>query len=217
MPTLRSLIVGDTAAAWQAGGFTVAHRHGRARTTIGQVDIELVGPDDGVGIVAWRFDGPDLPSSIDGITTLRAGRVGADAEAPSHANLTSHIDHVVMMTPDLDRTMEAMDQAGFEARRIRHVPGSEPPRRQVFFWAGPSIIELVGPVASTGDGPASLWGLALTCTDLDAAGAVLGDRLGPAKPAVQPGRRIATLRTRDLGISVPIAFLSPHPTGARSA
>jgi hypothetical protein len=31
----------------------------------------------------------------------------------------------------------------------------------------------------------------------------------PPKDAVQPGRRIATLRTRELGLSVPIAFMTP--------
>lgn len=214
MPALHSLIIGDTAAAWKAAGFTVTHRHGRARTQIGDIEIELVGPDDGRGILGWRFDEPDVPDSIDGITTLRAAssRPSDDDIGPPHANLVSHVDHVVMITPDLQRTIEVMERSGFEARRTRDVPGSEPPRQQVFFWAGSSIIELVGPVDSTGDGPATLWGLALTCRDLDAAHEALGERLGRPKPAVQPGRRIATLRTRDVDISTPIALLSPHPT-----
>lgn len=220
MPALRSLIIGDTAAAWLSGGFHVIHRHGRARTVIGGVEIELVGPDDGRGILGWRFDDAEIPSSIDGITTLRSAEPAATSEKtaqsgenaePAHRNLARHVDHVVMMTPDLERTIEAMQTAGFDPRRIRDVPGSEPPRQQVFFWAGASIIELVGPVEPTGDGPATLWGLALTCDDLDAAHEAMEGRLGPPKPAVQPGRRIATMRTRDLDISTPIALLSPHP------
>lgn len=220
MPALRSLIIGDTAAAWLAGGFQVIHRHGRARSVLGGVEIELVGPDDGRGILGWRFADTDVPASIDGITTLRAAEPAAtdellhEKDEPTHTNLASHVDHVVMMTPDLERTIEAMQTAGFEPRRIRDVPGSEPPRQQVFFWAGESIIELVGPVDPTGDGPATLWGLALTCADLDAAYEAMDGRLGPPKAAVQPGRRIATLRTRDLDISTPIALLSPHPRSA---
>jgi hypothetical protein len=46
-------------------------------------------------------------------------------------------------------------------------------------------------------------------SDLDALAARLGDKLGPIRDAVQPGRRIATLR-REAGSSVPIAFMTPR-------
>jgi hypothetical protein len=52
------------------------------------------------------------------------------------------------------------------------------------------------------------WGLAMTVADIDACAALLGDRLGPVKDAVQPGRRIATLRHEACGLTVPIAFMS---------
>lgn len=210
MPVLRSLIIGDNASSWAAGGFDVVDRHGRAHTTIGEVTIELVGPDDGRGIVAWRMDGIEV-DQIDGITTLNGAPSMTETEAPTHSNLATHLDHVVMFTPDLQRTVEALEANGFEARRIRDIPGDGPTKQQVFFWAGPTIIELVGPVEPTGNGPASLWGLAITCSDLDLASERMGERLGQSKVAVQPGRRIATLRTRQLDISTSIAFMSPHP------
>ena len=218
MPELRSLIVGDPPSAWRAAGFDVVHRHGRARTTIGTVEIELVGPDDGRGIIGWRFSGDELPPTIDGIQTLRAGdRPVDEPDPPDHENLVTGLDHVVMLTPDLDRTVDALRAAGFEARRTRDVPGSDPPRQQVFFWAGPTIIELVGPVDPAGDEPARLWGIAVTADDLDAVHGALGERIGKPRPAVQPGRSIATLRTSDLGISTAIAFMTPHrPSGDRS-
>ena len=210
MPVLRSLIIGDNASSWVAGGFDVVDRHGRAHTTIGEVTIELVGPDDGRGIVAWRLDGIKV-DQIDGITTLNGAASMAETEAPTHANLATQLDHVVMFTPDLQRTVEALEASGFEARRTRDIPGDGPTKQQVFFWAGPTIIELVGPVEPSGSGPASLWGLAITCSDLDLASERMGERLGQSKVAVQPGRRIATLRTRQLDISTSIAFMSPHP------
>jgi hypothetical protein len=43
---------------------------------------------------------------------------------------------------------------------------------------------------------------------LDRAAAALGERLGDARDAVQPGRRIATLR-RSAGFAVPVAFMTP--------
>lgn len=208
MPVLHSVLVGDTASAWAAAGFEVDETHGRARVVIGEIRIDLVGPDDGRGIVAWGFDDiDDGRNDIDGITTIRAA---AADPPPQHDNLVSHVDHVVMFTPDLQRTMAALEQAGFEPRRVRDIPGTEPLRQQVFYWAGPTIIELVGPAAPTGDGPATLWGLAVTCDDLDLACDRLDGALTDPKPAVQPGRRIATLRTRDLDISTAIAFMSPH-------
>ncbi len=38
----------------------------------------------------------------------------------------------------------------------------------------------------------------------------LGDRLGEIRPAVQPGRRIATLQPTD-GVSARLAFMSQEP------
>jgi hypothetical protein len=114
----------------------------------------------------------------------------------------------VVLSPDVDRTTDAFAGAGLDLRRVRPIPGSDPPRVQVFFRAGEVIIELVGPERATGEGPATFYGLAFTVTDLDATAALLGDRLSAIRPAVQPGRRIATLRHRDLGLSVPVAFLS---------
>ena len=79
--------------------------------------------------------------------------------------------------------------------------------RQIFFRLGPVILELVGPPAPDGDGPARFWGIAFTVTDLDATARYLGDRLGTVKDAVQPGRRIASLR-KEAGLALPIAFMS---------
>jgi hypothetical protein len=59
-----------------------------------------------------------------------------------------------------------------------------------------------------GSEPARFYGIAFTVDDLDATAALLGDRLGRVKDAVQPGRRIATLR-REAGAGIPLAFMSP--------
>jgi hypothetical protein len=44
-------------------------------------------------------------------------------------------------------------------------------------------------------------------SDLDGLASRLGDRLGSVHDAVQPGRRIATLREA-AGVSPPLAFMS---------
>ena len=60
----------------------------------------------------------------------------------------------------------------------------------------------------SGDGPAGFVGLAYTVADLDALPARYGEGLGRVKDAVQPGRRIATLRHRAFDMSVATAFMS---------
>jgi hypothetical protein len=58
------------------------------------------------------------------------------------------------------------------------------------------------------DRPAFFWGLAFVAPDLDATVAGLGGRVSEVRAAVQPGRRIATLR-RSAGLSVPVALITP--------
>jgi hypothetical protein len=55
--------------------------------------------------------------------------------------------------------------------------------------------------------PARLWGLAFGVESLDPAVELLGDRLSEPRDAVQPGRRIATLR-RSAGVGIPMAFMA---------
>lgn len=208
-PELRTLLVGDDAEAWAAAGFRVDEDEVR----IGQVRVRLTGSAGPRGVHAWELAGGPA-GAVDGLPTTVARGAGEALDPPgpavAHPNHVSRIDHLVVRTPDLERTVEALRVAGFEDRRRRDVPGSDPAVVQVFFWAGEVILELVGPAQPVGDGPARFWGLALACDDLDAAAATLGDRLSPAKAAVQAGRRIATIRTGDLGISTPLALMSPH-------
>ncbi len=209
-PELTTLVIGDRATSWADAGFTVADGPTGPTVRIGAVAIEFAPDGDGRGVLAWRFDG-DAGGEIDGIHTLAASPRSADEPVADHPNGVVAVDHVVVMTDDLDRTSAALTARGFEARRRREIPGSEPPRAQIFWWAGATILELVGPATPTGSAPASIWGLALTVDDIDATAAHLGERMGTPRDAVQRGRRIASLRTRDLDISVPIAIMTPHP------
>lgn len=211
MPDLRRLLVADEPDAWEAAGFALVDSGpGGPETRIGSITIRFVGrqpqrPE--TGIVGWELTDID-DGSIDGIMSL-----GTDVSAPTpieHPNRVTRLDHVVVMTPSLERTTSALRAFGFSPRRTRPIPDSDPPRSQVFFWAGDTIFEVVGPDESTGAEPARVWGLALTTDDMDAAATAIGQHLGPAKPAVQPGRHIATVRTKDLDISLTLALLTPH-------
>ncbi|MDW3219387.1 MAG: hypothetical protein R8F63_12325 [Acidimicrobiales bacterium] len=214
MPTrphqLETVVVGDDPRAWADAGFTVTD----GRTRIGGTTIVLAGAADERGILAADAG---IAGPVDGMafSTVPPDRGMVTRAAPDHPNRVVGFDHLVAMSPDMDRTTAALTDAGVEHRRTRTFEVGEAMRRQAFFWLGDVILELVGDDAAHGDGPATLWGLALTCDDLDASAEALGAALGRVKPAVQPGRHIATMRTRDLDISVPIALMSPHPEPGR--
>jgi hypothetical protein len=211
MAHVLELLTGDTPDSWADAGFTVDD----GTCTVGTVRIVLAGPDAGKGIVAWTVAGLDAPTDagqIDGLpTTFSADPPDARTNRVDHPNGVSAIDHLVLLSPDVDRTVEAFDTFGLDARRERRTDTYGAPMRQVFFRAGEVIVELVGPEQPMGDGPSGFFGLAYTVADLDATAALLGERLGEAKDAVQPGRRIATLRTKALGMRVATAFMSPDP------
>lgn len=80
--------------------------------------------------------------------------------------------------------------------------------RQIFFRFGEVIIEVVGSPETTSEGPSALWGITYVVADIDATATFFGDYTAPVKDAVQPGRRITTLRHRDLGMSARTAFIS---------
>jgi hypothetical protein len=164
------------------------------------VRIVIEGGDQ--GLCAWALDGVETGGGIDGLATHRATDE-PHAEAAAHANGVIAIDHVVVTSPDPARTVNALRAAGLEPRRTRE-HGS---MHQTFFRLGRVILELVGPPQPSGSGPARFWGIAFTVADLDATAALLGVDLGEVKAAVQPGRRIASLR-KDAGLTVPVAFMS---------
>jgi hypothetical protein len=227
--TLVGLTVGDAVAAWRSVGFGVDEND---TCVVGGVRIRLAGAHDerGRGILGWALAGVGpLPVATAGDHPHRvfldeeaesAGRldglstVTRDVPDPSetthgaHPNGVTSIDHVVVLTPDLDRTTAALESLGVAARRTRDVHGG---RRQRFFRLGDVILELVGPAEPSGGGPAHFWGLAFTVADIDATAAHLSGRISEPKGAVQAGRRIATLRA-GAEVSVPVAFMSAKET-----
>lgn len=226
MAAVVGVAIADPPGAWVAAGFAASGATAdvggvRLAFTAGPADPGGVGAAapgprgigrDGTagGVVGWSLraeGGGDPPEAVDGLPTTAAE--GPPGGGPAHPNGAVAVDHVVVTSPDVDRTAAALTAAGLDLRRVRPVPGSGPLRRvQLFFRAGPTIVELVGPEDPAGGGPAAFFGLAFAVTDLDATARGLAGRISAVRPAVQPGRRIATLDHRACGISVPVAFLS---------
>ena len=209
--TVDELVVADSPALWESLGFRVDG----ASCDIGSVRIEL-DRDAGRRIAEWslrEIDGGDF----DGLPTVRSDRP-ARAAAGQHPNGVVAIDHVVAFSPDLDRTVERLQAARLDLRRIREEPTPAGAPRQAFFRLGEVVLECVqmpdSPDLDRSRG-ASFFGLALETMDMSLTQAVLGHRLGSPRPAVQEGRTIATLR-REAGSRVPIAFMTPPPRRSAS-
>jgi len=202
-PHLAELVIADAPERWEALGFAVA---GDA-AQIGSVRV-VFDPDAGSGIARWAIRGLEQ-AELDGLPTVIAN--GSDpVPAPGrHPNGALSIDHVVAMTPDLDRTFAALERAGLDLRRVREAtaPGGQP-IGQGFYRLGEALLEVVGPDGRDADHPASFWGLTVTVEDLDRCRRSLGELLGEPHDAVQPGRRIASVR-RAAGLATALAFMSP--------
>lgn len=196
-PRLAALRLADAPGAWSELGFCMQD----SEFALGGIRVRLGEP--GSGIVGWTLTGIDPTADIDGLPTeVAATDVAADVE---HENGAVGIDHVVVITPSFERTAAALDRAGMPLRRTISGPRGN---RMGFRRLGPAILELVESPGAESD-PARFWGLVVIVEDLDALAVRLGDRLGGVRDAVQPGRRIATLR-ESAGLGPTVAFMSPE-------
>jgi len=201
MSVLRELVVGDDPGMWKEIGFTVEGD----RCRVGHVDI-VFDPSVGKGIRRWTLVG-DGEGDVDGVPTTWSYE-GVET-APTHPNGIFEIDHVVLTTPDVQRTTKTLESFGIMAKRTRETGTYGSPMLQTFFRVGQPILELIGPKEPMGDQPARFFGLAFTSEDLALTAKVMGEALHPSKDAVQAGRRIATL-DKSAGSTIGIAIMSPH-------
>jgi hypothetical protein len=180
------ILVGDPAASWERLGFVV----GADGVALEGVTVVPVG--EGELSVAV----PDLAmSGADGLA-LRAADTPRVAAA-AHPNGAFAVDHVVALTDSLTRTVDALVAAGLDPRR------TSPP--MAFLRMGPCILEVV---ERAGVEAPFLWGLVVVTPELPAS-----EWVGEPRDAVQPGRRIATVRG-ETGLSCALAFMTPRPQPA---
>lgn len=206
-PLLTRLAVAAEPSAWREAGFQVDGQN----ATAGAVTISLGGAGSGKRITGWELAGLGS-TELDGLPTGRASDAPAAAPAAAHPNGVTRLDHVVAFSPDLDRTVSALEAAGLDLRRVREGPTAAGARRQAFFRVGDPLLEVIEHPPGTEaaqhlDAPARFWGLAFVVRDLEESAARLGQLLGDPRDAIQPGRRIATVR-REAALGVPVALMS---------
>jgi hypothetical protein len=204
--------VGGEIAAWQSLGFSCVD----GEFAISDVVVHVRGSSP--GLTGWAFEvGRAGRVEIDGIPTEL---VESMPERPTASSLavTSVVglDHVVVNTDDAGRTCAAIErEVGLPVRRVRELGNGV---TQTFHKAANTVIEVISGPHITEPG-ARLWGMVASVADIDALAVDImarlgGDTLSTPKPAVQPGRTIATVRA-SAGIGVPFAFMSPHVPDSR--
>jgi hypothetical protein len=198
------LTVGGAAAAWRSIGLVVGAGGLIPFMGTGVRVVEGAAP----GMSGWALSGVDPEiTEIDGVPT-EVVPVSSPAVA-DHELGAIGLDHVVLLTDSLERTCGAVaDATGAPLKRIRDLSTM----RQGFHRIGRGglVVEVVERPELDGVGHATAWGFVIDVHDLDAAVVLLGpDRVGEPKDAVQPGRRIATIRS-SVGLGAAIALMSPH-------
>ena len=197
-PELVELAIGDAQERWQAIGFDV--RYGML--DIGGVRLRFTGTDG--GIRSWALRSQDNTGAIDGLQTTMSLALWPPPFV-THPNGATGLDQVVVLTSDFERTAGAFSQAGMPLFRTTDELGRG---LQGFRRIGPATLELVHRPELDGSG-AVFWGLGVVVVDLEALAERLGELLDEIRPAVQPGRRIASLSPA-AGLSLPMAFMSPE-------
>lgn len=208
MTTVAEFVIGGLTDPWAAIGihFSSAGCADAGNTWL-HCDTRLP-----PGLHSWVLcDAPHTVSSIDGLITTYVDDVPAlNSESINEVNNGFQlevvgVDHVVVNTPDLQRTSNALASAtGAPLKRVRDASNGV---QQGFHRLGGVIVEIVS-TPSTIIGPAMFWGLVFVVDDLENVFNHVGpDVLSPPKPAVQPGRNIATFRSA-AQLGVPCALMT---------
>jgi len=203
---VAAITVGGRAAPW--------HDIGIVSGLLGDVRLNI---DESLPAGLHHLDligCPTCTSHIAGLPVVHVdGAQVVDTAAPSNASpqFALHIvgvDHVVVLADDVRATCSEIEQqSGAPLKRVKEGDRGV----QGFHRWGSVILEvverrLVAPTDSATT--ASYWGLVVVVDQIDEVATHLGpDVIGAPKPAVQPGRRIATVRS-GAGLGVPLALMS---------
>lgn len=195
---LAGLQIGDPPERWRALGFTVG---ADGTVALGGIVVRLGA--SGEGITGWTLTDIEPTSDIDGLPTTVSSQ--PSAAAAQHDNGAIRIDHVVIVTGDFERTSEALAVSGMPLRLIRETDSDR--HRQGFRRLGPAIMEIIE--VPDLDDAARFWGLVVVVENLERLHSLFAPHLHQLRPAVQEGRRIATL-DGSAGLTPRVAFMDPE-------
>ena len=213
-PSVHELVVAADPDRWAAAGFRVDGDVAR----VGATRVRLAGERAGSGIVDWSLrglagraqrgaagprrpphphDAGSAPSSRTAIRTARSGSITWSSSARASTAPRPRSSRGARPPPGPRRGAAGRRHASGLLPARRGDPRGDPATR-----AGRRPVDRRSP---HGCGASRF-----TTDDLDATVAAAGDALGPARDAIQPGRRIATAR-REARLGSAVAFITPPP------
>ena len=195
MAAARELVLADEPETWERLGFAP---DADGALALGELSVRLAGRAAGSGLVELRVERL-LAERPDGLPVVAAAEGGPGRAVAPHPNGATAIDHAVVFTDDRDRTAAALAAAGGTCAGAADRRSCL--RVMAFVRFGALILE----VAQAG-GPTRFWGITIVVPDLDA---LAGPLVGSPRPAIQPGRRIATVK-RGAGLALALALITPR-------
>lgn len=205
--TIDEIVIADDPASWSLLGFELVGD----RAQLGDVWLRFVGTRATGGILGWSLRGL-VNDQLDGLPTCSSAAAPPNCRV-AHPNGVIALDHIVVISPAVERSVEALTMAGLDLRRIGEEPTPAGAPRQAFFRLGQEILEVVQEPddvvvrAGGSDGPLRFWGLALRVHDLKETVERISPHTSEIRSAVQPGRTIATVR-RSAALTIPVALIS---------
>jgi hypothetical protein len=197
-PRLLALTIGADREPWRQAGFAVTDD---GVLLAGDVMVQL-DASAGTGIVGWTLSTP-----VAGFPSCPQPKPATGAA--EHPNGVIGVDHVVVSVLDLEAATAALVEAGCDVRGQRSAVIKGHNVIQRLLPLQNALIELVAPVAKSaydhGTAP-SFWGVTFVCPELSR----LGPHVAVPRPAVQPGRQIATAG-REAQLGTRVAFMTPRP------
>ena len=205
---LLEINLGEDPTRWENIGFVIRNEGLGKSTLIGNTRLNFINSPASVGIVSISVAG--IVGNVDSLTFQSPQSISPVLERPAHPNRVNRIDHLVISTPNPGKTTASLNKVGIALSGVRKFGNAPNQTRQSFFWLGDVILELVGPDEGTEGGKPAFWGLALVSSDIYRTSKYLGELCTPVKDAVQAGRKITTIKTRDQSIGTSVAIMSPH-------
>ena len=203
MARITQLVVGGQPTSWTSIGLTFND----GLCSLGDLVLRL-DPSLPPGLASWQLTGCVNDGDVDGIpTSYVTHSLLRTAGIDSSVIDVVGIDHVVVLTNDLERTSTELARVtGEPLKRIRDAGNGV---RQGFHRLGSVIVEIV---ERSDVERAALWGFVMTASNIDDVAAHMGpDVIGVPREAVQPGRRIASFRS-SVGLGVAVALITPEAT-----
>lgn len=231
--SMNNLVVGDDSSAWRMIGFNFEKEN---ELSFGDLNINFVGKSERRGCLGWNFHREselfDIASSGEKINNEKSGnRIMFDSNSDNmlHPNGVVGIDHVVIKVNDTKIAEKNLASLGI--KKVKETFNSEKNISYSFYRLKGFILEVISsvqtPTGSSSDQLikstktenddniykemyTNIWGITFVTKDINHTHQYLKELTKPSWPAVQKNRRITTLDSKSVDISLRIAFITPH-------